>query len=150
MAKVEKKYELIDTACGFWFHDHDHVRSPFPKAIQAQLKENAQREYLHWLHNLTATDRGDVTDDELVTVFEQLLFAQALELIGDDDDEQVMTIHYPFMPRVGDQVNDARHGPSTVIKRELKKNDDDQLCMVVFLDSAATGAAWQTEFAIQA
>ncbi len=133
-----------------WFHDHDHVRSPFPKAIQAQLKENAQREYLHWLHNLTATDRGDVTDDELVTVFEQLLFAQALELIGDDDDEQVMTIHYPFMPRVGDQVNDARHGPSTVIKRELKKNDDDQLCMVVFLDSAATGAAWQTEFSIQA
>ena len=150
MAKVEKKYELIDTACGFWFHDHDHVRSPFPKAIRAQLKENAQREYLHWLHNLTATDRGDVTDDELVTVFEQLLFAQALELIGDDDDEQVMTIHYPFMPRVGDEVNDARHGPSTVIKRELKKNDDDQLCMVVFLDSAATGAAWQTEFPIQA
>ena len=83
-------------------------------------------------------------------MFEQLLFAQALELIGDDDDEQVMTIHYPFMPRVGDQVNDARHGPSTVIKRELKKNDDDQLCMVVFLDSAATGAAWQTEFSIQA
>ncbi len=150
MAKVEKKYELIDSACGFWFNDHDHVRSPFPKAIRAQLKENAQHAYLHWLRNLTDTDRADVTDDELVTVFEQLLFAAAIELVGDDDDEQVMTIHYPFMPRVGDQVNDARYGPSTVVKRELKQNDDDQLCMVVFLDSATTGDTWQTEFSIQA
>ena len=150
MAKVEKNYELIDTACGFWFNDHDHVRSPFPKAIQAQLKENAQREYLCWLRNLTATDRDEVTDDELVTVFEQLLFAEALKLVGEKDKDLLMTIHYPFMPRLGDKVNDAQRGPSTVVKRELKKNEDNLLCMVVFLDSATTGDTWQTEFSVQA
>ncbi len=150
MAKTEKTYELVDAACAFWFHDHDHVRSPFPEAIKPELKDNAQREYVKWLRNLSKGDQQEVTDDELVTVFEQLLFAEALKLVGEDDDELVMTIHYPFLPRVGDRVKDVKNGPSVVVKRELKENDEEQLCMVLFLDSEATGQTWQSELPIQA
>ncbi len=150
MASTPKKYELIDAACAFWFGEDERVRSPFPEAIRPELKQNAQREYVLWLRNLTEEDRGEVEDDELASVFEQLLFREGLKLVGEDDTDLLLTIHYPFMPRVGDPVQNEEHGPSHVVKRELKQGEDAKLEMLLFLETDATKDAWQTEFAIQA
>jgi len=150
MSKREKSYELVDAACNFWFNDNDRVASPFPKGIQVELKRNAQAEYVKWLHNLTPNDRGEIEDEELAGVFEQLLFGEALKIVGEGDSELLLTIHYPFMPRVGNQVNDQAHGPSTVVKRELEEKEDGKLYMIVSLTADAGGGDWQTEFAIPA
>ena len=124
MQATPKKYDLIEASCAFWFRDDDQKRSPFPEAIRPQLKRRAQDEYVLWLRNLTATDRKEVDDDELVGVFEQLLFREALKIVGDDDTDLLLTIHYPFMPRIGDDVNDEAHGSSRVVRRELKQGED--------------------------
>lgn len=150
MANTQKKYELVEAACTFWFGEDQQIRSPFPEAIKHQLKEQAQREYVLWLRNLTDTDREEVEDDELAGMFEQLLFREALKIVGEEDTDLVMTIHYPFMPRIGDVVEHEEHGPSHVVKRELKQGEEAQLQMLVFLETDATSEAWQTEFEIQA
>ncbi|HJN77242.1 MAG TPA: hypothetical protein QGF58_25175 [Myxococcota bacterium] len=143
-------YKLVDAACDFWFNDNARVTSPFPKDIQVQLKRNAQDEYVKWLENLEPSDHREVDDEELAGVFEQLLFGEALKLVGEDDKELLMTIHYPFMPRVGDKVDDRAHGASEVVGRELKETEDGKLHMVVSLRATEDGEPWQTEFAIPA
>ncbi len=147
---MPRTLKLVDAACNFWFNDNDRVASPFPKEIQPELKRNAQAEYLKWLGNLTSSDHGDVEDEELAGVFEQLLFTEALKLVGEADSEVLLTIHYPFMPRVGDKVKDAAHGESTVVKRELEEKEDGKLYMKVEFATDDRGEPWQTEFAIPA
>ena len=149
-SKRVKRYKLVDAACDFWFSDNDQARSPFPAKIHDDLKQNAQREYLLWLKNLTQDDRGDVDDDELATIFEQLLFGEALKLVGDEDTDLILTINYPFMPRVGDVVNDLQRGASTIERRELEQKEDGKLYMRVFLASEGSNERWETEFAIPA
>ncbi len=150
MQTTPKKYELVEASCAFWFRDDEKKRSPFPEGIRPQLKRRAQREYVLWLRNLTDSDRAEVDDDELVGVFEQLLFREALKIVGEDDTDLLLTIHYPFMPRIGDAVNDAEHGPSRVVRRELKQGEEARLEMILFLETEAANEPWQTEFAIQA
>ncbi len=148
MAEDEVKYDLIEAACQFWFHDNDRVRTPFPHHIQDELKRNAQRSYLEWLRNLDGTDRGEVDDEELVSFFEMFLFREALALVGEEDTDLVLTLHHPFMPRVGDMVNDDVRGPCKVTERKLEQKDDDKLYMIVSLESDGSGESWQTEFLI--
>ncbi len=148
MPETDVKYDLIEAACDFWFHDNDRVRTPFPVRIQAELKRNAQRTYLEWLKNLDGTDRSEVGDEELVSFFEMFLFREALALVGEDDTDLVLTLHHPFMPRVGDLVNDETHGPSRVVGRELEQKDDDKLYMIVAMVAEASDEAWKAEFLI--
>ncbi|MCP4869909.1 MAG: hypothetical protein GY898_14455 [Proteobacteria bacterium] len=150
MTNTAKRYELVEAACAFWFGADKRMRSPFPEAIRPELKENAQREYVLWLRNLTETDKSEVEDEELAGVFEQLLFREALKLVGEADTDLLLTIHYPFMPRLGDLVENDEHGPSRVVKRELKQGEEARLEMILFLETEATNEAWETEFAIQA
>ncbi len=148
MPDSEPKYDLIEAACGFWFHDNDRVRTPFPQHIQAELKRNAQRTYLDWLRNLEGTERSEVGDEELVSFFEMFLFREALALVGEEDTDLVLTIHHPFMPRIGDRVSHEGHGASEIVDRKLEQKDDDKLYMIVSLVADESGEAWQTEFLI--
>lgn len=145
MPQDDEKYELIEAACAFWFNDKDRIRTPFPKEIHEQLKQNAQKEYLMWMQNLTEKDREEVANDELVGVFEMLLFGEALKLVDKEDTDLLLTIHHPFMPRIGDIVNDEKQGPSRVITRTVEQKDEG-LFMVVSLEIIESRESWQTEF----
>ena len=150
MPEKPEKYALVESGCAFWFNDNDQVRTPFPRTIQAELRRNAEAAFMEWVRNLTKQDRKEVDDDELVGVFEMLLFNEALKLVGDEDSDQVMTIHYPFLPRIGDEVNDEVNGPSRVTDRKLEQRQDKQLYMKLFMENRETRAHWETEILIPA
>jgi hypothetical protein len=146
MPNESNKNALVEAGCAFWFNDNEHGRSPFPQEIQREIKRRAEKEYRMWLANLTDKDNEEVTDDEMVSVFERFLFAEGLKLIGKDDPDLVLTLHYPLMPRVGDLVKDELSGESRVIERRLAAKVNNKPSMVVILQAAESGETWQTEF----
>jgi len=151
---MEEKYQLIEEGCKFWFNDNEHLRSPFPKEIQTELKAKASALYMDYIKNLTNEDRKEITDEELVSVFEMFLFSSSLEILDSEDKDQILTIHYPFLPRTGDKVNDKEKGESTIVNREVyEKEINDQkekkLFMKVELKTEENGK-WETEFEIPA
>lgn len=150
MPRQTMRNDLVESGCSFWFNDNDRVRSPFPKRIQKELKQAASEAFMDWLRNLTRQDRKEVKDDELVGVFEMLLFGEALKLVGDEDTDLVLTIHYPFLPRIGDEVSDEENGASKVVDRKLEASEDKKLCLKVFLENCETGKKWSTEIPIPA
>ncbi len=146
--KPEETYGLIEAGCEFWFNDNDQVRSPFPRNIQTELKKKATAEYMLWVRGFTKEDREEVDEDELVGVFEMFLFGEALKLIGDDD-QLVITINYPFLPRLDDTVNDGKHAPSVVVDRQLEErtveNDEKKLFMIIHMSETDSGKRWTSE-----
>ena len=151
---MKEKYQLIEEGCKFWFYDNKHVRSPFPKNIQENLKKKAQKLYMDYIKSLTEKDQEEITDDELVSVFEMFLFSEAINLIEEDDKDTLLTIHYPFLPRTGDVVNDTKQGESTIITRkvdekEINEQKEKKLFMRVELKTKA-GKKWETEFEVPA
>ena len=140
----EETFGLIEAACEFWFNDNDQVRSPFPRQVHAQLKEKATAEYLLWLRGFTRKDREEVDEDELVGVFEMFLFGEALKLAGDDD-QLVITINYPFLPRLEDTVDDGRHATSVVVDRQLEEREDKKLFMIIHMVEAGSGRRWTSD-----
>jgi hypothetical protein len=148
LPEADKHLSLIEASCRYWFQDNGEVRNPFPESIQDELKEVAGQEYVQWLNNLTSEDRKEVGETELVEIFEQLLFSQALQLVGEEDPEQVLTIRFPFMPRVGDSVDDPAHGMSGITSRRLEQEDGEELRMIVELKSLDGDEPWQTVFVI--
>lgn len=150
MADDDARYDLIEAACAFWFQDGDQVRTPFPPAIHADLKRNAQRAFLEWLGQMEETDRGELTDDELASLFELILFREAQALVGDQDPDLLLTLHHPFMPRLGDRVEDANRGPSRVEDRKLEEREDKKLYLILTMVAEESGERWDTEFVIPA
>ena len=110
MTTREEALGLAEVACAFWFNDNDKTRTPFPEEIQAELREKAQRDFLSWQENLSPDDEAGVTEDEMVSVFENLLFSHALALIDQNDADLALTIQFPFIPRVGDLVDGGTAG----------------------------------------
>ena len=151
---MEEKYQLIEEGCKFWFNDNEHLRSPFPKSIQPELKSGATKLFMDYIQNLTEKDRGEVTDDELVSVFEMFLFSTAVNLIDSDDKDLLLSIHYPFLPRNGDIVNDKEKGESEIIARDVRETEvndqkEKKLFMKVRLKSKE-GEVWETDFEVPA
>ncbi len=151
---MKEKYQLIEEGCKFWFNDNKHVRSPFPKHIQENLKKNAQELYMDYIKSLNEKDQVEITDDELISVFEMFLFSEAINLIDEDDKDTLLTIHYPFLPRTGDLVNDTKQGKSTIIirkidEKEINEQKEKKLFMRVKLKTKA-GEEWETEFEVPA
>jgi hypothetical protein len=137
---------LVEVGCAFWFNHNEQVKSPFPKEIQPEVKRRAQKQFLEWLDNLTDKDPEEVNDDEMVSVFEGFLFGEGLKLVGEDDPDLALTLHFPFMPRVGDLVNDETRGESRVLERRVESKEDNKPFMVVVLQAVKSKETWQTEF----
>lgn len=136
---VEKGYQ-------FWFEDNEHLRSPFPKEIQEALRERSFRTFMEWTYELNDEEKQKMTDEELVEMFEVLLFNEATKLVGKDDTETLMTINYPFLPRPGDEVNDQKEGLSRVLSRSIEKKKDEKVYMTIALETIPAATAWETEF----
>jgi hypothetical protein len=146
MSGNDEKNALVEVGCAFWFNDNEQVRSPFPKEIQPEVKRRAQTEYLMWLDNLTDKDKEEVDDDEMVSVFEGFLFGEGLKMAGENKPDLALTLHFPFMPRVGDLVSDETRGESRVVERRVESKEDNQPFMIVVLQAVKSKETWQTEF----
>jgi hypothetical protein len=140
--------DFFEESFKFWFVDNEHIRSPFPGEVQEQLKEKTSRVFMEWVYELKDEDKAKLENDEIVETFEMILFNQAMELVTDED--QKITVCYPFLPRLGDVVDDEEKGASKVVGRKLDVNKDEKKYLKVKLKSETVTQEWETEFELPA
>ena len=136
--------DFFEESFKFWYNDNEHIRSPFPTEIQEKLKERTFRVFMEWVFELSEDENSAMKNDEIVETFEMILFNQAMELVKDED--QKITICYPFLPRLGDVVDDKVKGASKIIERKLDVNKDEKKYLKVKLKSETVVQEWETEF----
>ncbi|WP_372649571.1 hypothetical protein [Draconibacterium sp.] len=141
-------HDFIDESFKFWFNNNDHIRTPFPENIQRKLKERTIRIFMEWVYELGDEEKNRLTNDIIVETFEMILFNQAMNMVTDEDHK--ISICYPFLPRLGDVVNDKNKGTSTIISRELDVKDDEKKYLKVRLINTDAELEWATEFELPA
>jgi hypothetical protein len=139
---------MISSALEYWFTTNDHVRSPFPERIHKQLAEDATSAMLKWSEHLSEAARKEFNDEMLAERFEELLFEIALGLVTDEDEK--ITIKYPFMPRVGDLLTqrdnmESSGADSVIVARRIDKRGDN-VFLVVEHKEEGTGNVRSDEF----
>lgn len=135
-------FELADAAFNFWFNNNQHIRSPFPQEIHAELRVTTEEKFNAWSESLDLNAEKEVNDEVMAEKFEEILFELGLELVESEDDK--LTILYPFLPRIGDQISSHDHGPSTIISRDITKQEELSFMKVEL--NAEDGTVWSTEF----
>ena len=140
--------DFFESAFKFWFNDNEHIRSPFPEKYQAELRELTIRVFMEWVFELSEEEKSKLENDEIAETFEMILFNQAIEMVEDED--QKITICYPFLPRLGDVVEDKVRGASKIIERKLDVKENEKKYMKVMLISDAGLQKWETEFELPA
>ena len=140
--------DFFEVSFKFWFNDSEEIRSPFPEKIQAELSELTSRIFLEWVLELSDEEKSKLGNEEIAEVFEMILFNQAIGLV--EDEEQKITICYPFLPRVGDVVDDKTRGSSKVISRQMDVKDDNKKYLKLNLKSESASVEWETEFELPA
>ena len=140
--------DFFEESFKFWFDDNEHIRTPFPDEIKEKLKELTFRVFMEWVFELSKDEKSGMGNDEIVETFEMILFNQAMGLVEDED--QKITICYPFLPRLGDVVDDKEKGASTVIERKLDVNKDEKKYLKVKLKSETVVQEWETDFELPA
>ncbi|MBL7890783.1 MAG: hypothetical protein JNL24_14615 [Bacteroidia bacterium] len=138
---------MIETSINYWFSSNDHVRCPFPDYIKEQLRTKVREDFLVWLNKLPEKAKNEINDEILLEKFEELLFETALAMVKDEDER--ITIKYPFLPRLGDEINvsgvDDMISKSVVKHREILKNGDVSF-LSIKLFNASLGEEWNTKF----
>lgn len=138
---------MISAALEYWLTDNQHIRSPFPKEIHEQLAKNATGAMLLWASRLSDAAKKEHNDDTLAERFEEILFESAMLLVKDEDEK--ITIRYPFMPRVGDPIAKTSAAVAektgTIVKRKIDKRGDEVFLVVEYTD-ADTGQIVTDEF----
>ena len=140
--------DFFEESFKFWFKDNEHIRTPFPETIQEELEGKAFRVFMEWVYELTDDEKAKLQNEEIAETFEMILFNQAMPLVEDED--QKITICYPFMPRVGDVVDDEEKGASKIVERKVDTNKDEKKYLKVKLKSEAVRQEWETEFELPA
>ncbi|MCF6358007.1 MAG: hypothetical protein L3J54_09405 [Draconibacterium sp.] len=140
--------DFFEESFKFWFEGNEHIRTPFPKKIQEDLKEKTFRVFMEWVFELSEKEKTKLENEEIVETFEMILFNQAMDLVSDEDHK--ITICYPFLPRLGDVVDDKEKGASKVIGRKLDVNKDEKKYLKVKLKSETVLQEWETEFELPA
>jgi hypothetical protein len=135
--------ELVNQTFKFWFNDNEHIRSPFPTYIQSELREKAVKRFFDWAVGLDIEAKDELTDEEIGEKFEEIIFEMAIPMIKTDDEK--ITIMYPFLPRLGDSLNDDNQEESTIVDREIRKEGDTSLLRVVCKNSVSD-SKWETQF----
>ncbi len=135
---------LSEVALNYWFSDHEQVRSPFPKEISPALRKNSIRLFADWLSEQKDEEFEDMEEEFLVEMFEAFLFSEALNLV--EDEEQRLTIIFPFMPRPGDKVNHKDFGEGIVKGRKEILSKENRKLLELTLENQETGQTFKTEF----
>jgi hypothetical protein len=139
--------ELVEQTFKYWFSDHNHIRSPFPNYIQSKLKKKSTKLFFTWISQLDPKAKDEINDEIIGERFEEIIFETAIGLVKTEDEQT--TILYPFLPRIGDQIqnnteNDSKN-ESFIIDRTLVKEDDKSYLKIV-LENATTKKNWETKF----
>jgi len=140
--------DFFEESFKFWFTDNENIRTPFPKNIQSELKENTFRFFMEWVFELSEEEKSKIKNEEIAEIFEMILFNQAMGMVEDED--QKITICYPFMPRLGDVVDDEKRGSSKIVERKVDLKKDDKKYLKVKLKSETDLQEWETEFELPA
>lgn len=139
--------EMIQQTFVFWFADHSHVRSPFPFYIQEAVKDLAIEAFHAWMGKLNPKANEEINEEIAQEKFEEVLFQQASALVKTDD--EVLTLRFPFLPRVGDTIDgegiEDRSGENIVQKRYLITEGRDEF-MEVKAKNTTSGNTWETRF----
>ena len=140
--------EFFEEAFKFWFNDNEQIRTPFPEKIQPELREKAFTVFMEWVLELSEEEKSKLENEEIAEVFEMILFNQAIDMVEDED--QKITICYPFLPRLGDVVDDKARGSSKLIERQLDLKENNKKYLKVKLKAEAGLLEWETEFELPA
>lgn len=136
--------KFIEPGFEYWFTNHEHIRSPFPPMIRIALKKSTSAIFFEWIEGLKDVQLKTMKEDEFVEMFETILFNEAVKLVEDED--QQLSIVYPFLPRLGDQVNHSLHGKGSILSRKeiVSKGNNKQFELSVLAHK--TGQTWVTQF----
>ncbi|MCB9195514.1 MAG: hypothetical protein H6598_04755 [Flavobacteriales bacterium] len=133
--------ELVEQTFKFWFNDNDHIRTPFPEYIQRDLRINATDTFFDWAKNLNPKAKDELNDEIIGEKFEEIMFEEASLLVKTEDER--ITILYPFLPRIGDKIEDNGIADSTVVDRAIEKRGDDKF-LKLMLEKIDSGNRWET------
>src|SRR5690554_7688552 len=109
------KSQLVEQAFLFWFKDHDHIRTPFPTYIHSELKTKSLMRFDKWLSGLKDVFKDEINDEMIAEKFEEIIFEEAYKLVVTEDEKN--NIIYPFLPRMGDHLNDYEGKKSEIMDR---------------------------------
>ncbi len=140
--------DFFETSLNFWFNDNEHIRTPFPETIRPEVKEKSFRVFMEWVFELSEDEKSKLENEEIAETFEMILFNQAMELVNSEDEK--ITICYPFMPRLGDVVEDKEKGASVVVERSLEIKEDEKKYLKLKLKPQTSAHEWETEFELPA
>lgn len=136
--------ELVEQIFKFWFSDQGHIRTPFPNYIRPSLKKDATEKFFAWANTIDPKAKDELNDEIIGEKFEEIIFETATDMVQTDDER--ITILYPFLPRMGDQLNDPKEdGVSSVIDRTMLKEKDTSYLKVV-LENNSSKRQWDTKF----
>lgn len=135
---------FIEPGFDYWFTNHEHIRSPFPSNIRAELKDRVSSIFFDWIEGLKEQELSTMKDDEFAEMFETILFNEAMKLV--DDDDKKLNIAYPFLPRLGDMVNHSQHGKGEIIARKETLSKENKKLFGLSVLSQQTGIKWETQF----
>lgn len=135
--------ELVEQTFKFWFNDNEHLRSPFPKYIHADLKPKATALFYEWVNGLDPNAKDELNDETVGEKFEEFIFSTATTLIKTEDER--ITIIYPFLPRLGDSIKDEEKRDCEIVDRSIIKADDTSFLKVV-CKRLKDGEKWETSF----
>ena len=137
---------LIEDTFGFWFNDHVQVRSPFPHYIRKTLKEMSTGRFKQWLDRLDVETGRNLTEEKVAKKLEEIIFDMALVLVETEDEH--ITILYPFVPRIGDEIFEDRYsnkGRSELIERQIF-GEGESAYLKVKARTIEDGKEWETQF----
>ncbi len=139
--------KFIEPGLEYWFSNHKHIRSPFPIEIKDTVRERTSEIFFEWISGLKDKELNEMKENEFVEMFETILFNEAFKLVNDED--QQLTISYPFMPRLGDLVNHSLNGQGKVINRKAVDSKENKKLFELTVESQETGKTWETQFELR-
>ncbi|MBA4298541.1 hypothetical protein SAMN03080617_00658 [Algoriphagus alkaliphilus] len=141
---------LVQETFRHWLSDHDQVRCPFPMEIHQVLRKKTFDKFYEWIDTLDQKGKEEMGDDFFREKLEELLFETGLELVESEDEK--LSIYFPFLMRVGDQVQSGDNGAgeiSKVISRRIEKEGDIKFFTVI-LENQKTKRSWESKFELPA
>ncbi len=138
-----ERSELVEQTFDFWFNDREHIRSPFPTYIRPELRRKATDLFFNWSANLKEEAKDEMNEEMVAEKFEEIIFETATTLVKTQ--EERLTILYPFLPRIGDQLKNEKGDAGHITDRWMKKEGDHNFMWVTCVNTF-TKEKWKTSF----
>jgi len=124
---------LVKMAFEFWYKDNGHIRSPFPKYIRNDARQQTLEKFKTWMDGLDIGAEKEVDETVVSEKLEEYLFESAMELVLTEDEK--LTLLYPNLPRINEQLEVKDEGdaqpPHTVKDRSIVTEGDERFFRVL-------------------